>query len=218
MAAMSNMSSQCSLRVEPRRRRGGMVLVGACLCMAACLVRPQAAWVPAAVPTGVVSRRSAAAGLATAMFGAVAGGNPQQANAQAVSEPGVNEELRIGEFEDPPEVIAKRTEARKAGAARKAAVKEEFRGYFGKFAADDATMEDRLANIKNMQNLIIQEKMIPLGITRKDIFKGTRTVKVNLGCVQSKTKQGECRTLDKAINKLFATMDKVTDLTVVVAR
>mmetsp|Transcript_13857 Transcript_13857/g.44227 ORF Transcript_13857/g.44227 Transcript_13857/m.44227 type:complete len:214 (+) Transcript_13857:100-741(+) len=208
--------------VTPRklqRRPRGMLVMGVCLCAGAALARARTAWVTAAPAS---SRRAAAAGLAAGVLGAAAGA-PQRVHAQEVvlgkvSEPGVNEEFNINKYKDPPEVIAKRWEARQKGKEREEALRTEFRDYFAKFAADDATLDTRLDMLKRMQGMIQQEKMLPIGITKDDVNKGTRAVKFNLGCVRTKVKEGDCKVLDKAINKLFATLDKTQDLTVVVAR
>eukprot|EP00418_Pyrodinium_bahamense_P017699 CAMPEP_0179106154 /NCGR_PEP_ID=MMETSP0796-20121207/49337_1 /TAXON_ID=73915 /ORGANISM="Pyrodinium bahamense, Strain pbaha01" /LENGTH=229 /DNA_ID=CAMNT_0020804163 /DNA_START=54 /DNA_END=743 /DNA_ORIENTATION=- len=219
--------SVSGLRGEQRHRRRCVAVVGACLCLgAAILARPRIAWVSAApTPAAVASRRAAVAGLATAVLGAAAG-TPQQAYAEevpgTVSAPGETPQYQFGttmnKYKDPPEVIAKRMEARQKGKEREAALKNEFRGYFSAFAADDASIDSRIENLKSMQNMIQQERMLPIGITRDDLFKGTRAVKFNIGCVRTKVKEGDCKKLEKAIDRLFAALDKTQDLTVLMPR
>uniref|UniRef100_A0A7S2MS35 Uncharacterized protein n=1 Tax=Alexandrium andersonii TaxID=327968 RepID=A0A7S2MS35_9DINO len=205
-----------SAQQEPRRRNRGVALVGACLCLGSLAAWPCAAWVAPG------SRRAVAAGMATALLGAAAGA-PEQVRAQEtipgkVSEPGQNEDLQINRFKDPPEVIAQRWEARQAGKTKREDLKNEFRGYFAAFGADEATLDERIAQLDNMAKIIKSERMLPIGITKDDLYKGVKAVKFNLGCVRTKVKEGDCKTLEKAINKLFATLDKTNDLTVVAVR
>merc|ERR1711972_120487 len=111
------------------------------------------------------------------------------------------ENIDFKAFEDSPEVVAKH--------------KEEFRAVFADFANDQTTIPKKVELLQSMQEMVLAEKMLPLGITRDDIVKGVRSVKFDLGCVKKKIKEGDCKVLEKQYIKLLATIDRVNDRTIV---
>mmetsp|Transcript_72518 Transcript_72518/g.168010 ORF Transcript_72518/g.168010 Transcript_72518/m.168010 type:complete len:205 (-) Transcript_72518:79-693(-) len=200
-------------RATPRMPARRLAISACALGLGALLARAgisSTAWV--AGPT--VPRRAAAAAVFSTVAVLVPAGN---ARAQQVYAPSVNEDPNPGEkrLKDSPEVVKARWEARAKAKVRQQELKEEFRGYFAEFAADGAPMEKRLEMLKTMGDVIKREKMLPIGITRDDLVKGTNTVKFNLGCVRLEVKKGECKKLNKGIDKLFATLEKQQDLTIV---
>eukprot|EP00401_Gymnodinium_catenatum_P045597 CAMPEP_0117486350 /NCGR_PEP_ID=MMETSP0784-20121206/15431_1 /TAXON_ID=39447 /ORGANISM="" /LENGTH=220 /DNA_ID=CAMNT_0005280957 /DNA_START=20 /DNA_END=679 /DNA_ORIENTATION=+ len=198
--------------IGTRRQQSGRALlaVGLLACVALrFMARPAEAWAGPA-PT---SRRAAAAVSAASILSA--SGFPPAYAAPAskpgsVRIPGQNDEVDYNIGKDPPEVVKARTEARLKAQVRMAELKETFRGWFTEFSKDGATKEERVEQLEKMTNLVNEEKMLPIGITRQDITKGVRSVKFNLGCVKDKVKKDpECKPIEKAYLKLLNTVDKV---------
>merc|ERR1712066_655385 len=133
------------------------------------------------------------------------------------STPGVNEEIDFS-LKDSPEVVAARKKARAEAAVRMDEMKKEFRGWFADFAKEDQPLDTRIGLLQQMQGQIVQERMLPIGITRDDVAKGCVAVKRNLGCIKDKVKKDpECKKFEKAILKLLSTIDKVNDRSLIVA-
>eukprot|EP00440_Ansanella_granifera_P016494 gb/GFBE01017922.1/.p1 GENE.gb/GFBE01017922.1/~~gb/GFBE01017922.1/.p1 ORF type:complete len:215 (+),score=72.00 gb/GFBE01017922.1/:1-645(+) len=214
------MAAVKSARVQERRqRRNGMALLaGLGLVGLSALTFGGEAW---AVP-GASSRRSAAAALAAAVLGA-----SQVQDARAAPDGFTPRAGPAGEavdvddvraYQDSAEVVAKRNEFRKTEGARQEALKEQFRQWFTEFAAEGQNLDRRVELLKQMQDMTLKEKMLPIGITREDVVKGVRAVKYNEGCIKAEVKKGDCKTLEKAYMKLLSSIDKVYDRSLVVAR
>merc|ERR1719195_619941 len=200
--------------MRPRRSHKSIVWAGLCLSLAMLLVSRccASAWVP---PAATATRRATAASFAAAVFGVAA--DPQKVWAQdgRAGMPGENEEMDPGNLKDSDEIVAKRRAARQAGEERRKKVKEQFRDLFAEFAADEADIPTRVEKLAALEKIIKTEKMLPIGITLKDVIEGTQAVKFNLGCVKLKVKQGDCKVLEKGIQKLTVAIEKTKDLSVI---
>eukprot|EP00448_Togula_jolla_P001323 CAMPEP_0170594712 /NCGR_PEP_ID=MMETSP0224-20130122/14150_1 /TAXON_ID=285029 /ORGANISM="Togula jolla, Strain CCCM 725" /LENGTH=205 /DNA_ID=CAMNT_0010918795 /DNA_START=41 /DNA_END=658 /DNA_ORIENTATION=- len=199
--------------VETRRRgRAGAVLAGAaliglCVCSLAAVTQSPA-W---AAP---MDRRAAvtAALVAPLVFSS-------EAHAQQAVLPGAEDDLESSAFgADPPEVVEARKKARAEGKKKQAEAKEKFRALFADFAGEDKSVPARIELLGKMQDMVLQDAMLPIGISREDIVKGVRAVKFNIGCTKMSVKQGECKQLEKAYMKLLGTVDKVNDRQIISGR
>merc|ERR1712150_21961 len=191
--------------MRQRRYHSSVVLGTLCFSLAMLLVSRcfASAWVPPA---------TTATSFAAAVLGVATGPLDAWGQDGRASMPGENDEMDPASLKDSPEVVEKRRAARIAGEERRAKLKEEFREQFAAFAADEATLEQRVEKLQVLEGIIKKEGMLPIGITMRDVIEGTRAVKFNLGCVKLKVKQGDCKVLEKAITKLIVQIEKTKDL------
>uniref|UniRef100_A0A7S2PA62 Uncharacterized protein n=1 Tax=Zooxanthella nutricula TaxID=1333877 RepID=A0A7S2PA62_9DINO len=110
-----------------------------------------------------------------------------------------------------PEQVAKMKAKREAFDKKSAEDLNQFREWFTVFANDDTPIPSKIELMGKMQDMVKRDRMLPLGITRGDIVKGVRSVKAASGCVKRKTKEGECKDLEKGYQKLLGQIDKVSD-------
>lgn len=173
-----------------------------------------AAW--SALPADVSSRRAIVAGCGSAVAALLGGAASHEASALdsldirpgSVRPSGTTENIDYEDGADPPEVVAKRWAARVEGEKKRKEVKEKFRVVFGEFAAEGVPMEDRIAKMQELSKIVVEEKRLPIGITREDVVAGVRSVKYELGCVKLEQRKGDCKKLELAFNKFMNVIDK----------
>jgi len=202
-------------RTQERSRFGGrVVVVGLGLCLGS--------WATGSAFAGpLASRREAAAAGMIAVLGGMSA--PARAAGEfrpgTASEPGVNEEAFDYNAKDSEETVAKRKAARDAAAAKEVEATKKFRTLFTDFASDSIDASKRASLLDQMKTQVIEDKRLPLGITRDDVVKGVRAVKYNIGCIKDKPKKDQdCKVIEKSYMKLLAGIDKVYDRSLLSAR
>lgn len=193
-------------RTQERSRLGSrVVVVGLGLCLGS--------WATGAAFAGpVASRREAAAAGMIAVLGGMAPAAYGEFRPGTASEPGVNEEAFDYDAKDSEELVGKRKAARDAAKAREAEETKKFRAIFSEFASDNVEATKRASLLDAMKAQVIEDRRLPLEITRDDVVKGVRAVKYNIGCIKDKPKKDQdCKVIEKSYMKLLAGIDKVSD-------
>mmetsp|Transcript_116547 Transcript_116547/g.163876 ORF Transcript_116547/g.163876 Transcript_116547/m.163876 type:complete len:208 (+) Transcript_116547:56-679(+) len=202
------------MRKEARASRRSVFILAALGCLG--LAAHQAFIAPQ--PTRRVAAAAAVASLlgSAPVFAQDFGEGMAKAGPQGDAIMGIE---NIKELADSPELMEKKRQWREKESARQEKIYQDFRGWFAEFAQEGTDVDKRVELLGKMQEVTLQEKMLPININKQDVVKGVRAVKFNEGCIKDKPKKDPtCKKLEKAYQKFLAAIDKVYDQAIVKAR
>mmetsp|Transcript_147253 Transcript_147253/g.472980 ORF Transcript_147253/g.472980 Transcript_147253/m.472980 type:complete len:212 (+) Transcript_147253:67-702(+) len=201
-----------------QKRSRSVVGVGTCVLLVAAatswLFAPASEAFASSGVSADASRRTVAAGLVAGLFGVspAMAAIPGQVNAVGDDE---SADVRIGR--DSEEDYKKRRIASIEFEKNMEAKRVLFRGMFTKFAGNETSLPDKAQILGSMKEIVLADRGLPIGITRDDVVKGVRAVKFNNKCTKRAVKEGECKILEKSYVKLLASIDQVTDRSLITA-